>query len=184
VVVGVLGSLAGSWLLGLRPDLALALATRRFLMINTMLLIALGGVAFILGTLSIPGRQWRLKVQLIVGAIAFGIIVGMFLMRWPWFYGMNWRLWCDIGIGCTIRTLLLGAPATGAGMWLHRHGAPVNPGVSGGLIGAASGTQGANAMGWSCPVDEPMHVLLSHFLLPVAMMALAGMWAGRRWLRW
>lgn len=180
----VVTSLLGVSVLGFRPDVGTGLFDRRFIMINTMLLLTLGAAAFVLSTLAIPGRQRRFKVQAIFGGIVLAVLLGMFLMRWPWFYGLEWRLWCNAGLFCTVRTVFLGAPATGLGVWMHRHGAPMNPGVSGGLIGGATGAQGANAMGWACDFDEPMHVLVSHFLIPTAILTLIGVWSGRRWLRW
>jgi hypothetical protein len=163
--------------------LADVLFQRRFLMINTMLLLTLGAAALALGTLAVPGRH-RFKTQLIFGGAMLAAVIGMFLMRRPWIYGVGWGVWFALGGYCTLRTLFLGALPAAGGLWLHRHGAPMYPSVSGGLIGGAAGTQGANAMGWACEIDEPMHVLVWHFLLPAALLALIGAWAGRRWLRW
>jgi hypothetical protein len=184
VLCALAASMTGAWFFGIRADLADQVFSRRFIMINTMLLMTLGAAALALSTLAIPGRKRRLKVQAVFGAATVAVLIGMFLMRWPWFHGMGWGAWFSIGAYCTLRALLLGALPTAAGMWLHRHGAPMNPGISGGLIGGAAGSQGANAMGWACEVDEPMHVLVWHFLLPTALLAAAGIWAGRRWLRW
>jgi hypothetical protein len=176
-------TLLGAWLLGLRPDLGGQLLDRRFLMINSMLLMTLGAAALALGTLAVPGRR-RFKVRIAFGLILLAVLIGMFLMRRPWFSGVGWGLWFSIGAYCTARTLLLGALPAAAGLWMHRHGAPMHPAVSGGLIGGAAGSQGANAMGWACEIDEPMHVLVWHFLIPSALLAVLGVWAGRRWLRW
>jgi len=184
VLAALLISMAGAWAMGVRPDLAVTMLSRRFIMINSMLLITLGGVAFALGSLSIPSRKRRFKMQVILGLAMIAVLVGMFLMRWPWFYGVGWGTWGMMGLYCTARTLVLGGLPAVAGIWMHRHGAPMNPGLSGGLIGGAAGSQGANAMGWSCDIDEPMHVLVWHFLIPTAVLAAVGFWAGRRWLRW
>jgi len=184
VLAALVLSMAGAWAMGVRADLAETVESRRFIMINAMLLVTLGGVAFALGTLSVPGRRRRIKPQVVLGLVLAAVLVGMFLMRWPWFYGMGWGTWGLFGVYCTARTLILGGLPAAAGLWMHRHGAPMNPGMSGGLIGAATGSQGANAMGWSCDIDEPMHVLVWHFLVPTAVLAVAGFWAGRRWLRW
>jgi hypothetical protein len=183
VLCAVAASLLGAWLLGMRPDLAERLVERRFLMINTMLLLTLAGAALALGTLAVPGRR-RFKAQIAFALILLAAVIGMFLMRWPWLHGVAWGAWFGVGAYCTARTLLLGALPAAAGFWMHRHGAPMHPAVSGGLIGAAAGSQGANAMGWACEIDEPLHVLVWHFLLPSALLAVLGVWAGRRWLRW
>lgn len=184
IVTGVVSSLAGAWLMGVRPDFGWDVFNRRFIMINSMLVFTLGAAAFVLATMSIPGRQRRQKIQLIFGLAVFTVIVGMFLMRWPWVYGMGWNAWLVAGGWCVGRGVLLGAIPTGVGVWLHSRGAPMNPGVSGGLIGGASATQGANATGWCCDIEEPAHVLLCHFLIPTVILSLIGVWAGRRWLRW
>lgn len=184
MAIALTASMGGAWLMGMRPDLSGALANPFFLLLNAVLLGLLALTASASGALAVPGRVRRLRPRALLGGVMLAAVVFVFLLRWPWLYGVSWSLWLSWGASCTLRTLVLGGPVAVAGIWLHRLGAPAHPAVSGGLIGGAAGSQGANAMGWACEIDEPMHVLLWHFLIPTAVLTVLGAWAGRRWLRW
>lgn len=184
VAFALAASMAGTWLMGTRPDLSGALASPSFLLANAVLFSLLALAAAGSGALAVPGRVRRLRPRVLLGGAVLAAVILVFLLRWPWLYGVSWGLWLSWGASCTLRTLVLGGPAAAAGIWLHRLGAPTHPAVSGGLIGGAAGSQGANAMGWACEIDEPMHVLLWHFLIPTALLTALGAWAGRRWLCW
>jgi hypothetical protein len=184
VAFALAASMAGAWLMGTRPDLSGALANPSFLLANAVLFGLLALAAAGSGALAVPGRVRRLRPRAVLGALLLAAAILVFLLRWPWLYGVSWGLWLSWGANCTLRTLVLGGPATAVGIWLHRRGASTQPALSGGLIGGAAGSQGANAMGWACGIDEPLHVLLWHFVIPTVLLAALGAWAGRRWLRW
>jgi hypothetical protein len=64
-----------------------------------------------------------------------------------------------------------------------RRAAPLRQGWCGALATLAAAAIGAAATQVLCPIDDPAHQLVGH-LLPVILLAVAGLVAGRRALDW
>lgn len=82
---------------------------------------------------------------------------------------------------CTTHSLITGAVALSALLWIWRRTDPFSPSLTGGLLGASSGIVGALAVTLVCTNREGFHLLLSHGLTTTAL-AICGAWIGRRTL--
>ena len=64
-----------------------------------------------------------------------------------------------------------------------RRAAPLHQAWTAALATLAATALGAAATQFICPIDDPAHQLVGHFL-PVLVFSVAGTFAGRRWLDW
>jgi len=64
-----------------------------------------------------------------------------------------------------------------------REGAPRYPGLTGALAGMAAAGVSATIYATNCTDDSPLFVA-TWYPLATGIVALAGFFAGRRWLRW
>jgi hypothetical protein len=184
LLVGVAASVALSGLLlGPRPDVAAAAGTMRFW------LKFVDSAAFALPTLLLtlrlarpaarPGALalWLLAPFLLLAA---GVVAELLIV--PQSEWMS-RLMGATAMHCTITIPMLAAPVLAGLIVALRAGAPLHPGLTGAMAGAAAAGVGALVYASSCPGDSPLFVATWYPLATLICVA-AGALAGRRFLAW
>jgi hypothetical protein len=184
LVVGLVGSVAlYVLLLGPRPDIAAASDTMRFW------LKFVDSFAFALPTLLLTLRLARpdakpkaLALWLIAPFIllAAGVVVELLVVpQGEWLP----RLMGTTAMHCTITIPMLAAPVLAALIVALRAGAPLHPGLTGALAGAAAAGVGALVYASSCPGDSPLFVATWYPLATLICIGVGAL-AGRRFLAW
>jgi hypothetical protein len=84
---------------------------------------------------------------------------------------------------CGFVILAVGIAAGALLMAWARRAAPTHPRFTGVWAAVCAGSLGSFAMQIVCAHDNALHLLVWH-VVPVALLAGAGAWAGTRWLRW
>jgi len=88
------------------------------------------------------------------------------------------------GSRCTLASAGFGVLAGALIAYKTRQGASTNPLMSGLLVGIASLGAAGVAITLDCGSENGMHIMLWHFLLPLALMTAAGFALGKKFLRW
>jgi hypothetical protein len=170
-------------LVGLRPDLAVALHSTWFnfkvLLNATLWLIATG----MLLSLARPGaslRGWRQALWAV--PVVLLLAVGVELLRVPsdkWWtvaWGSN-ATWCLRVIPALALVPLL------ATLGALRSSAPASPARAGAMAGLMSAGLAGTLYALHCPDDSPLFVGL-WYVLASGIVTAAGALLGARWLRW
>ena len=184
LVIGLVGSVALYVLwLGPRPDIAAACRSMRFW------LKFVDSFAFALPTLLLTLRLARpdakpraLALWLAAPFIllAAGVVVELLVVpQGEWLS----RLMGTTAMHCTITIPMLAAPVLAALIVALRAGAPLHPGLTGALAGAAAAGVGALVYASSCPSDSPLFVATWYPLATLICMGFGAL-AGRRFLAW
>jgi hypothetical protein len=184
LVIGLVGSVAlYGLLLGPRPDIAAACGTMRFW------LKFVDSFAFSLPTLLLTLRLARpdakpraLALWLAAPFIllAAGVVVELSVVpQGEWLS----RLVGSTAMHCTITIPMLAAPVLAALIVALRAGAPLHPGLTGALAGAAAAGVGALVYASSCPGDSPLFVATWYPLATLICVGVGAL-AGRRFLAW
>jgi hypothetical protein len=184
LAIGFVGSVALYFLLlGPRPDIGAAADSMRFW------LKLVDSLAFALPTFLLTLRLARpdaepraLAFWLIAPFIllAAGVIVELLVV--PQSEWMS-RLMGANAMHCTITIPILAAPVLAALIVALSAGAPLHPGLTGALAGAAAAGVGALVYASSCPDDSPLFVATWYPLATLICMG-AGALAGRWFLEW
>jgi hypothetical protein len=184
LAIGFVGSVALYFLLlGPRPDVAAAANTMRFW------LKFVDSFAFALPTFLLTFRLARpdaeptaLAFWLIAPFIllAAGVIVELLIV--PQNAWMS-RLMGANAIHCTVTIPILAAPVLAALIIALRAGAPLHPGLTGALAGAASAGVAALVYASSCPDDSPLFVATWYPLATLICVGVGAL-AGRAFLDW
>jgi hypothetical protein len=181
VAIGLGASVAFYFLLlGPRPDFVAAADTMRFWM------KFVDSFAFALPTLLLTLRLARpdarpraLALWLVAPFVllAAGVVAELLLV--PQAEWMS-RLMGANAMHCTVTIPMLAAPVLAALIVALRAGAPMHPGLTGALAGAAAAGVGALVYASSCPDDSPLFVATWY---PLATLICMGVGAGAgRWL--
>jgi hypothetical protein len=184
LVVGLAASVALYWLLlGPRPDVAAAADTMRFW------LKFVDSFAFALPTLLLTLRLahpdakprtlalWLLAPFILLAA---GVVVELLVVpRSEWMS----RLMGTTAMHCTVTIPMLAAPILAGLIVALRAGAPLHPGLTGAIAGAASAGVAALVYASSCPGDSPLFVATWYPLATLICMGV-GAAAGRAFLTW
>lgn len=93
------------------------------------------------------------------------------------------RLMGGSAAACLIAITAMSAPALAIGLWAMRHGAPLRPGVTGGLIGLTASAGAAAGYALHCTEDAPLF-FVTWYGLAILIGTAAGTLTGRRLLRW
>ena len=184
LAIGLVGSVAlYILLLGPRPDIAAACRSMRFW------LKFVDSFAFALPTLLLTLRLARpdakpraLALWLAAPFIllAAGVVVELLVVpQGEWLS----RLMGSTAMHCTITIPMLAAPVLAALIVALRAGAPLHPGLTGALAGAAAAGVGALVYASSCPGDSPLFVATWYPLATLICMGVGAL-AGRRFLAW
>ncbi len=184
LVVGLALSVALYGLfLGPRPDVAAASETMRFwLKFVDSFAFALPSLLLTLRLVRPEAKPWALALWLLAPFIllAAGVIVELLVV--PQSEWMS-RLMGTIAMHCTITIPMLAAPVLTGLIVAVRPGAPMHPGLTGAISGAAAAGAGALVYASSCPGDSPLFVATWYPLATLICMGVGAL-AGRRFLAW
>jgi hypothetical protein len=156
-------------LLGMRHDVDVRAVQPWPLVVTVLLLVACGTAANALASMVRPGSKTR-WLGVWMGLMAWAAVLGAVSTMTPWTGPETWGKWLAEGLYCTVRTILVSLAPIAGGLWLLRRGAVTRPGAAGAVLGFAGVTLGALALHWTCDLDEPAHVMLWHYVVPVAVM--------------
>jgi hypothetical protein len=173
---------AGTWLIGVRPDLAAAARDAAFVG-DAALTTATAGLAAVGAfALSIPAgerfrtqRAWPLAVAVaLVAEIA-------------WRFGSHGGTWQALAtepwhLACALRMFALAALPGVAAFSMIRRAAPLEPRWTAGLASLAALALGAVGTQLACPLGSTAHMLVSH-MVPLAALALLGIALGTNFMR-
>jgi len=169
--------------IGVRPDIARAVETMRFLfkfVVTLTLAIAALGLMWRLARPGIPTSKWAWTLTIAPLLLLAAVLVEMSVMP-----ASTWETrW----IGTNARFCLTLIPVLALGplaclLLVLRQGAPANPGWAGAVAGLAASGIAATFYASHCPDDSPFFVA-TWYPLATGIVVLIGYFAGRRWLRW
>jgi hypothetical protein len=170
-------------LLGPRPDVAAACETMRFwLKFVDSFAFALPSLLLTLRLARPDAKPRALALWLIAPFVllAAGVIAELLVV--PPATWMS-RLMGDNAMHCTVTIPMLAAPVLAALIVALRPGAPLYPGLTGAMAGAAAAGVGALVYASSCPDDSPLFVATWYPLATLICMGVGAL-AGRRFLAW
>ncbi|WP_374372927.1 NrsF family protein [Dongia sp.] len=179
----ILSMMIFAYFLDMRPDLADALATWRYLLKVLMAaLIAVTATVFVLhlaNPLHAPRAAFRFLPLLALPLLAGFAAEGSLLAR---------EQWATAALGqqpyfCLIFVPLLSLAPLVATLWAIGRGAPQSPLAGGAAAGLAAGGIGALIFAIHCDNDSPFYVAI-WYLGAIAIVTLLGALIGRRYLRW
>ena len=184
LVIGLVGSVALYVLwLGPRPDIAAACRSMRFwLKFVDLFAFALPTLLLTLRLARPDAKPRALALWLAAPFIllAAGVVVELLVVpQGEWLS----RLMGATAMHCTITISMLAAPVLAALIVALRAGAPLHPGLTGALAGAAAAGVGALVYASSCPRDSPLFVATWYPLATLICMGFGAL-AGRRFLAW
>lgn len=184
LVIGVVCSVALYFLLlGPRPDIAAAANTVRFwLKFVDSFAFALPSLLLMMRLARPDARSRALALWLIAPFVllAAGVVVELWVT--PPGEWMS-RLMGSTALHCTTCVPMLAAPILAGLIVALRAGAPLHPGLTGAMAGAAAAGVGALVYGSSCPGDSPLFVATWYPLATLICMGVGAL-AGRRFLAW
>jgi hypothetical protein len=169
--------------IGIRPDLASAALSPRFVTKAALaLLFAAGAIAvvtcFYRPDTAFPRATWILIAVPLLLAIAVAAEL-LFVAQAQWktrLFGAHW-------LACLVLIPLFALPPLAGLLIALRGGAPRNGSVAGAAAGFAAGGIAAAIYVAHCPDDSPLFVA-AWYTLAICSVALLGSLAGSRWLRW
>jgi hypothetical protein len=165
----LLVSAVGVAMMGLRPDLGerMLSAGGVSVIFASLAVAGVGGIVCALG-LAVPGREGVARAGLGLGLLGIAVSAGFASLLVVGSPGLS-RAGVHFGdLRCLAIACVIGAvPALGVVLFVGR-AAPFRPVAA--VLGAAAGTAalGAVAAEASCPLSDPLHMLLGHVLGPVA----------------
>ncbi len=169
--------------LGIRPDAASAIETWRYDFKFVMTLTLAVTSARLVWRLARPAVDAR-SAELAMAAAPLLLLAAVLYELWavpesgwlPRAMGSN-SMACLVSI-----TLLSLAPLTAA-FYALRRGAPLRPGLAGAAAGLLASALAATLYAMHCPDDSPLFGAI-WYTAAMAIVAIAGMFAGRHLLRW
>jgi hypothetical protein len=169
--------------LGLRPDIAAAAETPRFLF-KFVITIALAASAFRAAyLLSRPGERWREATPylLIAPALLLASVAVELILLPPEAWSAS--LIGDNSITCLTSIPLIGIAPLAIFLLVLRHGAPTRPGLAGAVAGLLAGGIAATLYAAKCTDDSPLFVA-TWYTIAIAGLALLGAASAKRFARW
>jgi hypothetical protein len=169
--------------IGIRPNVGRAAESLRFLFKFTVTVPLAAGALGVALRLSRPGMAvggWALVLGAVPVLLAVAVALELYLVPAS--------LWQVRLVGGNARFCLTLIPLMAFGplallIAAMRRGAPERPGLAGGIAGLAAGGIAACFYAMHCPDDSPLFVAV-WYSAATFVMAAAGCFAGRRFLRW
>jgi hypothetical protein len=161
-----------------RPSVRLAQWTAVLVTLLTALLSA--AAAF---TSSVPGAERSLlqrAIPLLAGSLWAIVLMGLLAQGGD---SVRRILALPIHVACVIEIAAFGLLPGWALFTMLRHAAPLQPTWSAALAALSATALGAVATQIVCPIDDPAHHLMGHFV-PVVLLTFWGTLARRRSLDW
>jgi len=169
--------------IGIRPDLASAALTPRFITKAALALLFAAGAITLVTRFCRPDKTpARWTWILIAVPVMLAVAVAAELLSVPqsmWeasLFGVHWE-------GCLALIPLFALPPLAGLLVALRGAAPRNGTVAGAAAGFAAGGIAASVYVAHCPDDSPLFVA-AWYTLAICSVALLGSLAGSRWLRW
>ena len=169
--------------LGVRPDIRVALGTPRFVFKPLLTLTVLAGALGVLVRLSRPGiRVGRWARALWLAPLLLLVAVAVELSVLPG------TLWSTRAVGknalwCVSLIPMLAVPPLACGMYALRQAAPTRPALAGAVVGLVAGAVAATVYALHCTDDSPLFVGI-WYVLALGIVTAAGAVSGARLLRW
>jgi hypothetical protein len=171
------------FVVGLRPDLAQALASPRFVLKPVLTLSLFIAAVAVLLRLARPGAalsgrsRWLLVAPLLLAA---GVVVELISLP-P-------ELWAERAVGsnslwCLTMIPLLAVAPLACALHALRQAAPTRPTLAGAMAGLVSGALAATFYAFHCTDDSPLFVAI-WYVLALGIVSGVGALGGRRLLRW
>jgi hypothetical protein len=169
--------------LGMRPNVATAITSPRFLFKFVITLSLLGSALGLLWNLARPGAipvGWLLALAAVPALLGIGSLAEMLTVPVA-----DWghRLTGSNSFMCVVLIPMLSALPFAALLLALRQGAPSHPRLAGAVAGLVAAGIGATLYGTHCPDDSPFFVF-TWYLIASGFMALLGAAIGERFLRW
>jgi len=187
LAVGVGGIISASLLilsLGIRPDIASAALSPRFLAKFVLTLLLAAGAISLTTRLSRPDTSssgpstWILVATPLI--LAMAVLFELSLVpasEWETrLFGAHW-------LACLVLIPLFALPLLAGLLIALKRGAPRYGSIAGGVAGFAAGSIAAAIYVAHCPDDSPLFVA-AWYTLAICIVALLGFLAGRLWLKW
>lgn len=169
--------------LGVRPDFAAAVQTPRFLFKFVVTLAMLVTAFAALKALARPGAPLRPALpMLLLAPVLLFLAVGAEMMVLP-ADQLETRWMGSNSLLCMTFIPLIGLAPLAAFLIALRKGATTRPALAGSVAGLAAGGLAATFYAAHCPDDSPLFVA-TWYSLAIALLALAGSFAGRFTARW
>ena len=179
----VIASIAFALVLGVRPDLSLALQTWRFdfkLVMTVTLALTSAWLVWRLSRPAIDARPAEMAMAiaplLVLGAVTYEL---WSVPRPEWLpraIGSN-------SIACLLSISFLSLAPLGGAFYALRQGAPLRPGFAGAAAGLLASALAAMLYALHCPDDSPLFGAI-WYTAAIAVVTAAATIAGRRFLRW
>jgi hypothetical protein len=184
LAIGFVTSLAVFFLMhGPRPDIAAAAETVRFwLKFVDSFAFGLPSLLLTLRLARPDAKPRALALWLIAPFILLSAGVAVELLVVPQSEWLS-RLVGSNAMHCTVTIPMLAAPILAALIVALRAGAPLHPGLTGALAGAASAGAAALIYAPTCPDDSPLFVATWYPLATLICMSVGAI-AGRLFLAW
>jgi hypothetical protein len=178
-----LAAVAFALTLGVRPDIASAIETWRcgFKFVMTITLAATSG--WLVWRLARPAANPR-PAEVAMAAAPLLLLFAVSYELWA----VPEHGWLVRAIGthpvvCLVSITLLSLAPLAAAFYTLRRGAPLNPGFAGAAAGLLASALAAALYALHCPDDSPLFGAI-WYTAAMALVAVSGMLAGRRLLRW
>lgn len=176
-------SLAFALTLGIRPDAASAIETWRYDFKFVVTLTLAGTSAWLVWRLARPAADPR-PAKLAMAAAPILLLGAVLYELWA----LPESSWLPRAIGtnsvaCVISITLLSIGPLAAAFYALRRGAPLRPGLAGAVAGLLASALAAALYAMHCPDDSPLFGAI-WYTAAMALVAVTGFVAGRRFLRW
>jgi hypothetical protein len=170
-------------ILGPRPDLAAAIESPRFVF-KLVLMLIVGALAALL-VVRLARPEASAKMLSLVLVLAGALLLGAVLVELAVTPQALWltRLVGSSAILCLQSIPLLALPVLLMSLAILRSGATTRPSTTGAVAGLFAGALGALLYGTHCPDDSPLFVA-AWYSIAIAIVAIVGLLASRRALRW
>lgn len=183
VLGGLVAGLLFAWKLGIRPDIASAVETGRFVFKCALSVMCMACAWWACLQLARPEVRWKNVAAWI--AVPPALLAAAVLYE---FMAMPPVRWYELAVGryastCLSAIPLLSIVPLAALLIALRAGAPRSPATAGAVAGLLAGGLSAALYATHCPDDSPLFVAV-WYTLAVGTVVMAGALAGRRVLRW
>lgn len=178
-----IAAIAFALTLGIRPDIAPAMQTWRFdfkLVMTVTLAVTSARLVWRLSRPAIDARPAEMAMAiapvLLLGAVTYELWSVPEPQWLPRAIGSN-------SIACLLSISFLSIAPLGGAFYALRQGAPLRPGFAGAAAGLLASALAAMLYALHCPDDSPLFGAI-WYTAAISLVTVAGMIAGRRFLRW
>jgi hypothetical protein len=169
--------------LGFRPDLASAIQTWRYDFKFVVTLTLAVTSARLVWRLARPAAECH-SAELALAAAPLLLFGAVLYELWA-VPASSWlpRAIGSNSVACVISITFLSIGPLAAAFYALKHGAPLRPGLAGAAAGLLASALAATLYAAHCPDDSPLFGAI-WYTAAMALVACAGGFAGRRFLRW